>query len=72
MGINTENTEVRSTEDTGRWNGTQSGSVGVRSKIHDSCYTYFNILSSPLLVLFKFAHGASFEQDLRKRKKTQG
>jgi hypothetical protein len=33
---------------------------------------YFKKLSSPVLVLVELAHGASFEGDLRKRKKTQG
>jgi hypothetical protein len=46
IGINTENTEGRG--GTERSKRTQNCSVGVLSRIHDSCYHRIAILSSPV------------------------
>jgi hypothetical protein len=43
-----------------------------RMRFQEESYTIFLILSSPNVIIVEFAHGASFEQDLRKMKKTRG
>jgi hypothetical protein len=44
----------------------------LRVPFQEEYYTIFLLLSSPILIIVEFAHGASFERVLRKRKKTKG
>ena len=74
IGISTEPTETRSTEETERYAG--PGLIGGRAVENSRLMIAdFKILSSLLrifLVLGEFAHWASFERELRKSKKTKG
>lgn len=70
MGINTENAEGGGTEYTEKWDWTgRLLRVGTNSRL---MICYFKCFVKSTLSTSRIAYGASFEQDLRKMKKTQG